>query len=417
MNPEVTYYPKDAVLKAVEQFETPFFLYSEKRIRENCRRFAGAFKKHFPNFWPLFAVKTNANPDILKVIIEEGWEFDSSSETEVWLAEKLNVKGMFTGNFNPASELKYAKDAGFIVNLDDISQLDFLPEIGIPETLSFRINPGVGKATMENNVFAGPNAKYGVPFEKAAEAYEKAQKLGVKKFGIHMMTGSNVPIEEEDYFANIVKKLLDVVGDIKNKTGIEIEFLNMGGGFGVPYRPEEKSLDMEKIAASVRGAFDEKCAEHNLKEPRLIAEPGRWIVADAGWLIGKVIVIKDSYKKFVGIDASSNDMPRPSIYGAYHHVSVLKVGEEIPGDETERVSVVGRICENSDQLAKDRLLPKCELGDLVVIHNSGGHAFVMGHNYNGRLRHAEYLLRMDDRVECIRKAETKEDLYRGTSLC
>lgn len=582
MNQQVLYFPKEGVAKAVEQFETPFFLYEEARIRENCRNFKAAFEKYFPRrqadtsawqdasgakredltgdswagFRPLYAVKANSNPEILKIIREEGFGFDCSSESECWITAKISgdtldgksdvgngdFLGMFTGNYNPASELEMAKDAGFILNLDDVSMLDFFAvgggekqvspmatrgeaglekedvqlgvmkarddevalngamSMSVPETLSFRINPGVGKATIASNVFAGPNAKYGVPFEKAAEAYGLAKKAGVKHFGIHMMTGSNVPMEDQDYFANIVRKLFDIVADIKNKTWIEIEFMNIGGGFGVPYRPEEKSLDMEAVAKSVRRAFDEKCREHGLREPLLMAEPGRWIVADAGWLVAKVIVIKDSYKKFVGIDASSNDMPRPAIYGAYHYVSVVKKrncarqssaalsgnaeksvpgysgqgglqnltdqefvpgnGKSVTGDtfsenlsgvsgsggeEKELVSIVGRICENNDQLAQDRLLPKCKIGDVIVIHNSGGHAYAMGHNYNGRPRHAEYLLEGDGlpesqqqargqgssetpseagragygekiRLRMIRRAETFEDLYRTTEV-
>lgn len=410
MNPNVIYYPKEGIAKAVQKFETPFFLYEEKRLRENCRNLKGTFTKFFPYFQALYAVKANSNPEVLKIIISEGFEFDASSDTEVILGQKLKVGGMFTGNYNPASELKVAKDAGFILNLDDITMLDSLNEIGVPETLSFRINPGMGKSSI-GLVFAGPNAKYGVPFEKAAEAYKKAQEMGVKHFGIHMMTGSNVPMEDKDYFANIVRKLFDIVADIKNKTGIEIEFMNIGGGFGVPYKPEEKSLDMEVVAKSIREVFDEKCKEHGLKEPRLMAEPGRFIAADAGWLVSKVIVIKDSYKKFVGIDASSNDMPRPSIYGAYHHATVMNDNKE-----KEVVSIVGRICENNDQLAQDRLLPKCEIGDVVLIHNCGGHAYAMGHNYNGRCRHAEYLLQENGELRMIRRAETFEDLYRTTDL-
>ena len=447
-NKDVVYYPAAGIAKAVEKFETPFFVYEEKRLRENCRNLKNAFTKYFPGvdgngaFQPLYAVKANSNPEVLKIIISEGFEFDASSDTEVILGEKLGVGGMFTGNYNPASELKVAKDAGFILNLDDVSMLDFFEgaeagAMSVPETLSFRINPGMGKSSI-GLVFAGPDAKYGVPFEKAPEAYKRAKEMGVKHFGIHMMTGSNVPMEDKDYFANIVRKLFDIVAEIKNKTGIEIEFMNIGGGFGVPYKPEEKSLDMEVVAKSIRGAFDEKCKEHGLKEPRLMAEPGRFITADAGWLVGKVILIKDSYKKFVGIDASSNDMPRPSIYGAYHFVTLLigsrrsepakpdsslararavpsHVTSNVCDDsEKELVSIVGRICENNDQLAQDRLLPKCEIGDIVLIHNSGGHAYAMGHNYNGRPRHAEYLLQENGELRMIRRAETFEDLYRTT---
>jgi diaminopimelate decarboxylase len=410
-NPNVIYYPKKAIIEAANKFGTPCFLYSEKRIIENCQNFSNAFTKYFPDFKALYAVKANNNPDIIEIIKNEGFEIDASSESEVWLAEKLGLKGMFTGNYNDAHELKKAKKAGFILNFDDIRMLDFLTEIGIPETLSFRINPGVGKSTMAGNVFAGPNAKYGVPFEKAPEAYKKAQELGVKRFGIHMMTGSNVPLDDQEYFANIIRKLLDIVAQIKNNYNIEIDYLNMGGGFGVPYHPEEPSLDIEALAASVRKAFDEKCTEHKIKEPQLFAEPGRYITADAGWLIGKVNLIKDSYKKFIGLDAGSTDMPRPSIYDVYHHVSIIT-------DETEKenVSIVGRICENTDQFAKDRELPKAKVGDLVVIHNSGGHAFTMSHNYNGRPRSAELLLKTDGSITQIRSAETINDLFRGTKL-
>lgn len=416
-NKDVIHFPKDGIAKAVQEFETPFFVYEEARLRTNCRNLKNAFTKYFPDFQALYAVKANSNPEVLKIIISEGFEFDASSDTEVMLGQKLKIGGMFTGNYNPASELKVAQDAGFILNLDDVSMLDFFEGAGamtVPKTLSFRINPGVGKATIASNVFAGPNAKYGVPFEKAPEAYRRAKDLGVKHFGIHMMTGSNVPMDDKDYFANIVRKLFDIVADIKNKTGIEIEFMNIGGGFGVPYKPEEKSLDMEVVAKSIRGAFDEKCKEYELKEPILMAEPGRFITADAGWLVSKVIVIKDSYKKLVGIDASSNDMPRPSIYGAYHYVTVVKNDASDAAQEKELVSIVGRICENNDQLAQDRLLPKCKIGDIVLIHNSGGHAFAMGHNYNGRPRHAEYLLQENGELRMIRRAETFEDLYRTT---
>jgi diaminopimelate decarboxylase len=406
MNKDVIYSPEEDIARAVEEYETPFFLYSEKRIRENCRAMKEAFGSRFENFWPLYAVKANPNPEVLKIIQDEGFDFDVSSEAEVWICEKIGGKGMHTGNYTPASEFKAADEAGFILNLDDVTLLDAVKEIGVPETLSFRINPGVGNATKESCITAGPNAKYGVPHEKAVEAYRLAKEAGVKKFGIHMMTGSNVPIEEKDYFADIVRKLFAVVAAVKKETGIEIELMNIGGGFGVPYQPEKESLNMDELAASVRRVFDEECEAHDLKEPRLLLEPGRYISADAGWLIGNVRVVKDSYKKFIGIDASANDMPRPSIYDAYHYVSVLNGGEE-----KEVVSVVGTICENNDQFAKDRELPVCKIGDSVVIHNCGAHAHSMGHNYNGKPRHAEYLLQEDGEIRMIRRAETIEDLY------
>lgn len=406
MNPDVIYYPRKEILRAAEQFATPFFLYKEERIRENCRKFRDAFRQYFPDFQVLYAIKANANPQLMQIVIEEGFEFDASSEAEVYLANQLKIGGMYTGNYTPVSTLKYAQENGFLLNLDDITNIPMLSEIGVPELVSLRINPGMGKSVEKSNVFAGPDAKYGIPFEQAADAYMELQKLGVKRFGIHMMTGSNVPLTEKLYFAEIVEKLLEVVADIKAKTGIEIEFLNMGGGFGVPYRPEAESLNIDELAKSVRAAFDKQCAKYNIKEPKLLAEPGRYITADAGWLVAKIEVIKDAYKKFLGIDASSSDMPRPSIYDAYHHVSIINDSQE-----EEMVSVVGTICENNDQLAKDRLLPKAKIGDIVVIHGCGAHAYSMGHNYNGKLRSAEYLLKTDGSFQQIRRAETFADLY------
>lgn len=410
MNDRVVAYPREAILQAVSQFETPFFLYDEKRLRENCAIFRESFRKYFPDFSPLYAVKANSNPDVLRIIASEGFGFDCSSKAEAWIAQKLGVSGEYTGNYTPAKELAFAKEAGLILNLDDVSMIDFLDGIGVPEALSFRINPGMGSGDRQSNVLAGPDAKFGVPFEKAPEAYRLAQEKGVKRFGIHMMTGSNNL--DAAYFSAAVEKLFEVVAVITREAGIEISFMNIGGGFGVPYRPEEERLDLDAVAAGLRKVVDACCKKFGLKEPRLMAEPGRYIAADMGFLVGKVQVIKEGYKKFVGIDAAANDMPRPSIYGAYHHVSVVK-DQSVP---EEVVSVVGGICENNDQFAKDRLLPKCEIGDVVVIHNCGGHAYSMGHNYNGRPRHAEYLFGMTGSLQMIRGAEHIEDLYRATKV-
>lgn len=406
MNKDVIYRPEEAILKASEQFETPFFLYSEEKLRENCGAFRDSFRKYFADFQPMYAVKANSNPAVLKVIAEEGFEFDSSSKAEVWITSKMGYKGMFTGNYTPASTLSFVKEHGYVLNLDDVSMVEFLPEIGIPEVLSFRINPGISKGGMKSLFTAGPDAKFGVPFEQAAEGYRRAKELGVQKFGIHMMTGSNVL--EPEYFAGVVSKLLEIVADITKEAGVTIEFMNIGGGFGVPYRPEEVSIDLDAVAKGIRAVMDDKCAELGIEEPKLMAEPGRYIAADAGWLVGRVQVIKNGYKKFIGIDAASNDMPRPSIYDAYHYISVIPEREE-----KEVVSVVGTICENNDQFARDRELSRCEIGDLVVIHNCGAHAFSMGHNYNGMTRHAEYLLESSGEVRLIRKAETVEDLFKG----
>jgi len=409
VNKEVLYLPREKIREASLRFETPFFLYEERVLRQNCRRVKESFDKRFADFRPLFAVKANPNPDILRIVIEEGFGFDASSLSEAWLAKRLKASGMYTGNYTTEQEFRMAKQAGLILNLDDVSLLPAIERIGVPSMLSFRINPGQGKGGMKSLVLAGKDAKFGVPFQQAPEAYRLAQALGVKRFGMHMMTGSNVL--EERYFGTIVQKLLEVVAAVRDEAGVEIEILNMGGGLGVPYRPEHKSLDLDKLVRLVHEVVVRKCQRHGLRSPAIMIEPGRFIGATAGWLVSRVVALKDGYKKYVGLDASSNDMPRPSIYDAYHHLSVLN-GER----KKERVSVVGRICENNDQFARDRLLPICRVGDLLAIHNCGAHAYAMGHNYNGHPRHAEVLLTLDGTFRKIRRAETLKDLFRTVSV-
>lgn len=411
MNTNVTYLPETEIQDAVTSFSTPFFLYKEERIRENCQRIKQAFDPLFPHFTPLYAVKANPNPDVVQIILDEGFGLDCSSMAEAWLAGKLDAPGMHTGNYITNEEIDFiVNKTQLLLNLDDASMLDAVVASGIPQMISFRINPAIGgSVSLESNVLAGPDAKYGIPWEQAIEAYRRAKALGVRRFGIHMMTGSNVL--DEAYFGEITRKLLTVIADLKKELGIEIEVMNIGGGFGVPYSPEESSLDMVAVARAVRDAYDEVCVREHIAEPRLMVEPGRYITADAGWLVGRVTVIKKGYKTFVGIDASANDMPRPSIYGAYHHITALS-----HSNEKDMVSVVGSICENNDQFAKDRVLPRVSVGDILVIHNCGGHAYAMGHNYNGKTRHAEYLLTEGGEIRCIRKAESIQDLFRGTSL-
>lgn len=411
VNANVTHLPTEAIQRAAERFETPFFLYDEAKLRENCRRFVKAFRDRFEGFTPLYALKANTNPEFVKIIFDEGFGADASSEAEAWLTEKLGGWGMYTGNYTAEAEMRYVMQRPMLLNLDDISMLPTVKRLGAPEFLSFRINPGISKGGMKSLLMAGPDAKYGVPHEKAVEAYAGAKKLGVKRFGIHMMTGSNVL--DEAYFGEVTRKLLEVAGEVHRALGIAFEFLNIGGGFGVPYRPEEKSLDLEEVAGGVRAAFDEQCPRFGLAEPKLMAEPGRLVACDAGWLVGRVHVIKDGYKKFVGIDAGMNDLPRPAIYDAYHHATV--VGKPLDGPK-ETVNVVGRLCENNDQFARDRDLPKVEVGDFIVIHNAGAHAYAMGHNYNNRLRSAEYLLTPDGGLRKIRRAETFADLFATTGL-
>ncbi len=411
INQNVVDLPTAKIKEAVNKLQTPFFIYDENKIRKNCQTFSQTFADKFPGFAPLFAVKANTNPDLLKIIFSEGFGADASSEAEAWIAHKLGQWGMYTGNYTKEDEFKFVKKCNLMINLDDISMLPTLKKIGMPEFISFRINPGISKGGMKSLFFAGPDAKYGVPAEGVVDAYRKAKRMGVKRFGMHTMTGSNVL--DEKYFPAVAGKLLDLAAELKNKLKIDLEYINIGGGFGVPYKPNEKSLDLNKVVNGLRKVFNQKCKEHNIKEPTLMAEPGRWIMADTGWLIGKVNVIKDSYKKFAGIDCGMNDLPRPAIYDAYHHITVL--GKSLKARQ-EKINIVGRLCENNDQFAKERLLPKIKIGDHIVIHNAGAHAYAMGHNYNNRPRSAEYLIKTKGGFKKIRRAETIEDLFKTTNI-
>ena len=410
-NPEVVRLPAEDIRRAIRKFRTPFFIYEERRLRENCCRFRDAFQRYFPSFRPLFAVKANTNPELLKVIFSEGFGADASSEAEAWIAEKLGAQGMYTGNYTTEDELRFVKRSGMLLNLDDVSMLPTVGKIGVPDFLSFRVNPGISKGGMKSLLLAGADAKFGVPPGEVVKAYAGALELGVKRFGIHMMTGSNVL--DERYFPEVTAQLLGIAGRVRREVGIEFELLNIGGGFGVPYRPAERSLNLDRIARAIRKVMDEQCARYGLREPTLMAEPGRYIGADAGWLVARVHVVKHSFKRFAGIDAGMNDLPRPAIYDAYHHVTVL---DKPPGGRRRKINIVGRLCENNDQFARDRLLPPIEVGDTVVIHNAGAHAYAMGHNYNNRLRSAEYLITLKGALKKVRRAETIDDLFRTADL-
>lgn len=404
-NPDVTYFPREAMLRAREQFSGPFFFYSEKRIRENCQRVKTTFQKYFPNVQPLFAVKANAHPAIMKIISDEGFGFDCSSLVELEIIRSIEGFGMYTSNYLSQDEVRtIVNEENMILNADDISTLDFIDADNLPDIISFRVNPGITvSSSMPSLQVAGNDAKFGVPFEQIVAAYRKAQEIGIERFGIHMMTGSN---EMDDaYFGSITERLFDIMADIRNELGITMEFMNIGGGMGVPYEPHQRNLDIERMAARLREVVDAQCAKYAYEEPQLYLEPGRYITADAGWIVATVQAKKSGYKEFVGLDVSTNAMPRPAIYDAYHHISPLQVGSGAPVS----TNVVGQICENNDFFGKDRLLPKLHIGDALVIHNCGAHAFVMGHNYNGTLKPAEVLWKADDSLKMIRRAETTDD--------
>lgn len=400
-----------AIREAAQDWPTPFFLYEESRIRANCADFHESFGSRFDGFTPLFAVKANPNPHVLKVVLDSGFGLDCSSYSEVWLARQLGAFGMHTGNYSSEEELRFVIESErVLLNLDDVSLLDAVVNIGTPEFLSFRINLGISSADLESNLLAGPEAKFGVPLERAVEAYAKAREAGASRFGIHVMTGSNVT--EEDYFPTVAEHLWEVAAQIHAELGIDFEYMNIGGGFNVPYRPTEPSHSLERIAEKVAALFECQTAASGMRAPRLMVEPGRRVLADAGFLVSRVTAVKDGYRRYAGLDASSNDMPRPFIYGAYHHASVLD--RETSADD-EPVTLVGSICENSDRFTNERLLPKLVVGDVVVLHNCGAHAHSMGFNYNGKLRHAEYLLKEDGSLLEIRRSETLDDLFATVS--
>ncbi|MBI2440654.1 MAG: diaminopimelate decarboxylase [Lentisphaerae bacterium] len=412
INPQVVYLPRRAIQRAARRFHTPFFIYEESRIRANCARFRDTFRRYFPDFAPLYAIKANTNPELLRIIFAEGFGADASSEVEAWITRRLGAGGLYTGNYTTAAEFRFVLKTGcFRLNLDDISMLPTIRKIGVPEFLSFRVNPGISRGGMKSLFLAGPDAKFGVPLNRIVAAYRQARALGVRRFGIHAMTGSNVL--DERYFEAVAAKLLEIAGAVKKALGIDFECLNIGGGFGVPYRPEQPSLDLAPVARGIRRIFDRQCARFGLRAPQLMAEPGRWIMADTGWLVSRVHVIKRGYKTFVGLDAGMNDLPRPAIYDAYHHITVL--GKR-PRGRLQTVNVVGRLCENNDQFATDRRLPEVAVADLLAIHNAGAHAYAMGHNYNNRLRSAEILITRSGALKQIRRAETIRDLFRTTNI-
>jgi diaminopimelate decarboxylase len=398
-------YPADRITEACERFETPFFIYETDRIRENARALIAAFEPRFESFRPLFAVKANPNPAILEIVLDEGLELDCSSAMEVWLARRLGAGGMFTGNFvSPRSWSFILERDDLLLNLDDLSALDAVSRVRTPEFLSFRVNPEMTGAALETNQLGGREAKFGVPLGRVMEAYESAARAGVRRFGMHAMSGSNV--FRVDYFTEVTRRLLELVVEVRDQLGLEIECVNVGGGFPVAYHPDDPVVSLDEIAGAVRSAFDEVSSELN---PTLLVEPGRRVSADAGWLVTTVTSIKRAHKTFVGVDASTADLPRPFLYGAHHQISVLERSGDQP---SETVDVVGSVCETTDRLATDRDLPRLAVGDVLVIHNCGAHAFAMSHNYNGRLRCAEYLLDDNASPRLIRRAERFEDLVR-----
>ena len=401
-------FAKQEIEKIIEKYPTPFHIYDEKAIRENARRLLDAFT-WAPGFKEFFAVKATPNPFIMKILREEGFGADCSSLAELVLAEKVGLRGkeiIFTSNDTPAHEFVKARELGAIINLDDVSHIEYLEKhAGLPEFISFRYNPGPLRGG--NEIIGLPQeAKYGFTRKQLFEGYCLARDKGVKRFGLHTMVVSN-ELDPYNYVATAIM-LFDLAGEIYQNTGIRIEVVNFGGGIGIPYRPEEKRVDMNLVAREIRKAYEDKIAKQGLAPLRINMELGRMITGPFGFLVSTVLHKKETYKSFVGLDASMADLMRPALYGAYHHITVLGK-EDRPRDYI--YDVTGSLCENNDKFAIDRHLPEIEPGDILVIHDAGAHGHAMGFNYNGKLRSAELLLRPNGEVKLIRRAETLDDYF------
>ncbi len=405
-----TFVTKEQLEEIVKKYPTPFHLYDEKGIRENAKAVKEAFAWN-PGFREYFAVKATPNPFLLNILKEYDFGLDCSSYTELMLADAVGMTGeyiMFSANDVPAEEFSYADKLGAIINLDDFTHIDFLEKtIGhIPETISCRYNPG-GVFTMSNGIMDNPgDSKYGFTREQLFEGFRVLKEKGAKYFGVHAFLASNTVTNE--YYPKLARQLFELVVELKEQTGCEIRFVNLSGGVGIPYRPEETPNDIRAIGAGVKEAFDEVLVPAGLSDVAIYCEMGRFMLGPYGCLVTSAIHEKHTYKEYVGVDACAANLMRPAVYRAYHHITVMGK-EDAPCDH--KYDIVGSLCENCDKFAIDRMLPEIEKGDLLVIHDTGAHGFSMGYNYNGRLRSAELLLKEDGSVQLIRRAETPADYF------
>lgn len=399
------------LVELAKKFPTPFYIYDEKAIRENVKYFYKAFSI-FPSFTEYFAVKALPNPYILKVLESEGCGGDCSSLPELMLCEKSGITGrriMFTSNDTPTQEFVYAQKLGAIINLDDITHIDFLKNaLGgkLPDTICFRYNPGPLKEGGNSIIGKPEEAKYGLTKEQMIQAYKICKAEGVKHFGIHTMVASNEL--NPDFFVDTARIVFELILEVQKECGVNIEFADLGGGVGIPYRPGQKKVDLDYVAKEIKVLYDKMIVPAGLDPLKLCFECGRPITGPYGWLVTKAIHEKNIYRNYIGVDASMADLMRPGMYGAYHEVTVSGK-ENAPKDYVYDVS--GSLCENCDKFAVQRNLPKIEMGDLLIIHDAGAHGRAMGFNYNGKLRAGELLLRSDGTVKEIRRRETIEDYF------
>ena len=398
-----------------KSYPTPFYIYDERGIRENARALKTAFAWN-PGFKEYFAVKATPTPGILKLLREEGCGVDCSSLTELMMAQRCGFdRGeiMFSSNETPAEEFELAAKLGAYINLDDLTHVDFLHNIlgQVPETVCCRFNPGgtftLGESKEGFQVMDNPGqAKYGMTRPQLAQAFTRLKELGAKRFGIHAFLASNTISNE--YYPALARLLFQTAADVSEETGCRVAFINLSGGVGVPYRPDQSANDITVIGEGVRRAYEEILVPAGMGDVAIFTELGRFMLAPFGHLVTTAVHEKHIYKEYIGVDACAANLMRPAIYGAYHHITVLGK-EDAPCDRV--YDVVGSLCENSDKFAIDRSLPEIGMGDILVIHDAGSHGFSMGYNYNGKLRSAELLLREDGSVELLRRAETPDDYF------
>lgn len=400
---------KEQLDEIIRQYLTPFHIYDEKGIRQTARNLQKAFAWN-PGFKEYFAVKATPNPTILKILREEGCGVDCASGPELTMSTRCGFSGqeiMFSSNATPAEEYVYAKKLGAIINLDDITHVEFLEECaGIPKTICCRYNPG-GQFKIHNEIMDSPkDAKYGMTREQLKQAYLMLREKGAEAFGVHAFLVSNSLAEQ--YYPMLARELFELVVWLKDETGISVSFVNLSGGVGIPYKPNDIAPDIFAIGRDVQKAFEEVMVPAGLGKVSIFTELGRYMLGPNGQLVAKAVHKKNIYKDYIGLDACAANLMRPAMYGAYHHITVS--GKE-NAPATHTYDITGSLCENSDKFAIDRPLPEIEMGDYLVIHDTGAHGFAMGYNYNGKLRSAELLLKEDGSVQLIRRAETPDDYF------
>ncbi|MCD7956246.1 MAG: diaminopimelate decarboxylase [Lachnospiraceae bacterium] len=411
-----TFVTKEQLEAMTQQYPTPFHLYDEAGIRANVKELYDAFSWN-KGYKEYFAVKATPNPFLINILHEYGCGTDCSSMTELMLSEAIGIKGhdiMFSSNDTPTEEFKKAAELGGIINLDDITHIEKVEQTlgSLPKTMSCRYNPG-GLFKISNDIMDNPgDAKYGMTTEQIEEAFRIMKSKGVEEFGIHAFLASNTVTN--DYYPLLAKVLFELAVKLHKSTGAKITFINLSGGIGIPYRPDQEKNDIYKIARGVKQVYEEVLVPAGMGDVALCTELGRYMLGPYGVLVTRAINEKHTHKEYIGVDACAANLMRPAMYGAYHHITVVGKENE-PCDHV--YDVTGSLCENNDKFAIDRKLPKIDMGDLLVIHDAGAHGFSMGYNYNGRLRSAEVLLKTDGTTQLIRRAETPRDYFATFDFC